>query len=112
MVDVGVRQKHKINLVGVDGELLILKDVFALFHAAVDETILAAALQKGATASHFVGLRPRMSSSWGASSPFLKLIITWPGGFVDSDCSCIWVTGCGKMKRNVMSVCFRTEVTS
>ena len=46
MVDVGVRQKHKINLVGVDGELLILKDVFALFHAAVDETILAAALQK------------------------------------------------------------------
>ena len=55
MVDVSVRQKHKINLVGVDGELLILKDVFALFHAAVDETILAAALQKGATASHFVG---------------------------------------------------------
>ena len=54
VVNVGVGQQHEIDLSGGDGEVLILKNVSSLFHAAVHKAVLTAAGEQGAAAGYFM----------------------------------------------------------
>lgn len=55
MVDVSVGEQYKVDLSGGNGEVLVLKNVFSLFHAAVDKAVLTTAGEKGTAASYFMG---------------------------------------------------------
>lgn len=55
MVDVRVGDQHKIKNARRDRQLLIFKQIRALLHAAVDNTLFVANLKKRAASRDLVG---------------------------------------------------------
>ena len=54
VVDVGVGQQDPVDLPGGDGQGLVLVDILALLHAAVDQEMQPARLQQGTAARNFM----------------------------------------------------------
>ena len=54
VVDVGVGQQHAVDLLHRDGQGLVLIDILALLHTAVDQNVQPPCLQQGAAACHLM----------------------------------------------------------
>ena len=54
MVDVRVRQEHKVQLARGDGDRLIFKEILPLFHAVIHKAALVADLDIGAASGNFM----------------------------------------------------------
>ena len=54
VVDVGVGQQNAVDLAGRHGQRLVLVDILALLHAAVDQEMQPPCLQQGTAARYFV----------------------------------------------------------
>ena len=61
VVDMGMGQKYRLNLVGADGKGDILEHIGTLLHAAVHHVILAANFQQCAAAGNLVGSADKLN---------------------------------------------------
>ena len=71
MVHVRVGQKDGFDLGCVHGDILIDKDILALFHAAVHQKLMFAGFQVGDGAGHF--MRRTQKNCFHLDTPFTKL---------------------------------------